>query len=274
LQSWLLRRLPPLSNDRVFRWSVGLLLAQAACASAGLLGTHPAVAIALAGVGLILLVATHGVVLLLTFAGDALPTEYARLVNIRERLHPITMAALAYVLLSHVTAFATGYAALEQLNRNTWADQMLHSYFALWFFSYLTTFTIAFGDLQPASAAVKILVVFQVAASATMLFGMVAVIVSSYVGALSGRRELLLNLRAGEASLGGGQHPEGGDQPSGGHDDMTDQPRGQPVGRLAAEKPVPDTSADNPSRSPVEHDTNRVHGEMPGEHRPVLPDHG
>ena len=27
--------------------------------------------------------------------------------NVRERLHPITMAALVYLLLSHVTAFAS-----------------------------------------------------------------------------------------------------------------------------------------------------------------------
>lgn len=37
LQSWLLRQLPPLSNDRVFRWSVGLLLAEGLCALGGVL---------------------------------------------------------------------------------------------------------------------------------------------------------------------------------------------------------------------------------------------
>lgn len=152
--------------------------------------------VTLAVLGVVLLAAAHGIVLLLTFAGDALPEAYGRLVNVRERLHPITMAALVYLVLSHVTAFATGYAALQHLDLHTWADGVQHPYLALWFFSYLTTFTIAFGDLQPGSAAVKILVMFQVAASATMLFGMVAVIVSSYVGVLVGRRELLIRLRS------------------------------------------------------------------------------
>ena len=195
LQSWLLRRLPPLSNDRVFRWSVGLLVAEGLCALGGILQAPRGVSIALALVGLALLAAAHGIVLLLTFAGDALPNEYGRLVNVRERLHPITMAALVYLLLSHVTAFTTGYATLQQVDASTWIGKAHPSYLALWVFSYLTTFTIAFGDIQPASVPVKLLLVLQVAASATMLFGMVAVIVSSYVGVLAGRREALAKLR-------------------------------------------------------------------------------
>jgi hypothetical protein len=195
-QTWLLRRLPALTNDRVFRWSVGLLIAEGLCALGGMLRLPAVISVTLAVLGVVLLAAAHGIVLLLTFAGDALPEEYARLVNVRERLHPITMAALVYLVLSHATAFATGYAALQRLDLHTWVDGVRHSYLALWFFSYLTTFTIAFGDLQPGSAAVKILLTLQVAASATMLFGMVAVIVSSYVGVLTERRELLIRLRS------------------------------------------------------------------------------
>ncbi len=197
LQSWVLRRLPPLSNDRVFRWSVALLILEGLCALGGIPRLPTPVCVALATLGLTLLVGAHVLVLLLTFAGDALPAEYGRLVNVRERLHPITMAALVYLVLSHVTAFANGYVALQRLDPHAWMDHTQHSYLALWVFSYLTTFTIAFGDIQPGGGVVKLLLVLQVAASATMLFGMVAVIVSSYVGVLTKRRELLAALRSG-----------------------------------------------------------------------------
>ncbi|MCC6348304.1 MAG: hypothetical protein IT347_01765 [Candidatus Eisenbacteria bacterium] len=271
LQSWVLRRLPPLSNDRVFRLAIALLMAEVLCALGAIPGVPAAVSPVLALVGLALLGCAHAVVLLLTFAGDALPEEYGRLVNVRERLHPITMAALVYLVLAHVTAFATGYAALQRLDPNTWADGLRHPYLALWVFSYLTTFTIAFGDLQPASTAVRLLLVLQVAASATMLFGMVAVIVSSYVGVLDRRRELLAALRSPEAA-GGTKAPTGGDQSAGRKEDVPGQGPTQLGQASTPQEPAPQIQAGDAQGGLAEDRAGRASVQSAEEERPMLSD--
>ena len=50
------------------------------------------------------------------------------------------------IFAEHWSAFATGYAALQRLDAHTWVDHTHHPYLALWVFSYLTTFAIAFGE--------------------------------------------------------------------------------------------------------------------------------
>jgi hypothetical protein len=267
LQSWVLRRLPPLSNDRVFQWSVGLLVAEGLCALGSIFRLPSTICMGLAVLALAMLASAHAVVLLLTFAGDALPAEYGRLINVRERLHPITMAGLAYLVLSHVTAFATGYATLQRLDLHTWLDHTQHSYLTLWVFSYLVTFTIAFGDIQPSSVAVKLLLVLQVAASATMLFGMVAVIVSSYVGGLTSRRELLTNLRSRPRET-----PAGGDQAAGWQDDIPGQERPEIIEPGASQEATPQILSGNPQSRIVQHTLDGTVVELSKEERPPFSD--
>jgi hypothetical protein len=126
---------------------------------------------------------------LLNYWADANPTRYLRLVDPKERGHPLTVLAVVYLLLSIVVCFGNIYAWLYLRNPEAFVvpKGTTPNLWHFLYFSALTTGTVAFGDLVPKSVGVRLLVALHVGTAMVTVVGLVASTVAGQTARIAAR---------------------------------------------------------------------------------------
>ncbi len=193
-QRWILDHLPPLTNDRIHTICVALAGIETAIALLVSSQLSPGAAVGVAVFGYLLFFVTFALLLLLAFAADALPGHYGKIVDVRERMDPITGAGLAWLLVALLVTHANVFAVLLRIDPYALGESYPSGYLDVLYFSVVTAFTIGYGELAPTGSVGKLLVIAEAFSSAMLLIGFVGVVVSTYVGVLERRRAYMLSV--------------------------------------------------------------------------------
>jgi hypothetical protein len=198
LQRGALALLPRLTNDRIHR--LGLTLVGLQLPAFLLLALRaPAfpsryfwMVRCLAALGAAALIVSIAAVAVLLFSGDAFPKLYARVVSIRERIHPITVDGLILLFVSETLCYTSWVMLIAIVNARAFAGlgDNATAVDAI-YFAVVTGLTVGYGDITPVSAGARLLSVAHILVTATMIIGLAGVLASSYVTKLWTLREYL-----------------------------------------------------------------------------------
>jgi heme exporter protein D len=198
LQLLILRHLPQLTNDRIHKCGWLLLVSQLP-AFVALALFEPCTQYRLfwlswsfTVLGIVALSSAIVIVLVLLFAGDAFPDHYARIVNSRERIHPITVDGFFFLFVAEIICVANITTCVAYLDPTAFEGlRYPPNVFELAYFAIVTGFTVGYGDIAPHSWLARGLSVIQIFITSLMVIGLAGILVSSYVTSLWNRRAYL-----------------------------------------------------------------------------------